>query len=133
MNNDRIQTGMVVIADVYNPFENPNSTGKGRPCIVVERQGGQVLIVGLTSKRTFRNGGARIAVPDPSALGLHGPGHLWSDRWYRVSAIDVGEVIGWVTPEAAELVIGNVRVNPRQAHALRAAAHDHHDPLPTAA
>lgn len=47
--NNHIQPGMVVIARVFNPFENPSSTGKRRPYIVTRCQDGQVLLVGLTT------------------------------------------------------------------------------------
>lgn len=132
--NDRLQPGMIAWADVRNPFENPGCGGKLRPCVVVERRGGHVLIIGMTTDTHFRSGLPRVAVPGQSRLGLaRRDGYLWADHLTRVSALDVDDPVGWITPELADVVDEHVTVTSAQIEALRQAAAAHHLPLDRAA
>lgn len=120
--NNRLLPGMIAWADVRNPKENPLCRGKRRPCIVVERQQGQVWIVGLTTETHFRNGLPRVPVPTLPHLGLTRRSHLWGDALTRVSALDIEDHIGWVTPHLAELACEHVKMTVQQAESLRQAA-----------
>jgi hypothetical protein len=98
------QPGMVVLAWVRNPFENPLSTGKIRPVVLVEREGGHWRVMGLTTKSRYRSGQKRVAVPAPTQVGLNGPGYLWGDGLTPVCALDLERPIGWCDLLLAEAI-----------------------------
>lgn len=97
-----LQPGMVVLARVSNPFENPNSLGKVRPVVLVERLDGHWRTMGLTTRRTYNNGQPRVSVPNPYSVGLHGPSQLWGRHLTAVYVLDVGRQIGWVDASLAQ-------------------------------
>lgn len=113
------RTGSIAWCNVMNPHENPNSTGKIRPVLLVSRVGGHWLGMGLTTKPAYRNGKPRMAVPNPRSMGLHKPGFLWGRRLTRISAIDVHDVIGTCNPDLAEAVIGLANLYGPLAENLR--------------
>jgi len=116
--------GDVVLADVRNPIENLNSKGKTRPFVLVCRIDGHWSGMGLTTRSHYATGVARVAIPDPEAAGLRGPGFLWGDRLTNVSALDVHRVIGCVTQPLAEAVIDLAGLSDADSEALRKAAAD---------
>lgn len=116
------QTGDIVVADVRNPIENPASKGKRRPFVLVSRVDGHWLGMGLTTNPRYAGGAPRVAVPNPTAVGLTGLGFLWGDRLTNVSVLDIDRVIGRVEPSLAEAVIALARLGCADAAALRAAA-----------
>jgi hypothetical protein len=105
-----LEAGMVVLAAVYNPFENPKSVGKVRPAVLVEREGGHWWVMGLTSKSHYQSGKPRTPVPDPARVGLAGPGYLWGDRLTSVSALDVRKPLGWCDRALAEMISSVARL-----------------------
>ena len=123
--------GEVVSVVVYNALEHAGSAGKRRPAVLVRRQGGRWLVMGLTTKPAYASGVPRVAVPDPAAVGLAGPGHLWGDRLTAVSALDVGEHIGWVDHALAEAVAELARLPAADRRALHDAAEAHHPRPPS--
>ena len=107
-------------------FENPLATGKTRPVILIEARGSQWRTLGLTTNPRYRDGGPRVAVPYPYAVGLRKAGWLWGDRLCWVSAIDVENHIGWVDQELARSVASLLRLHGPAADVLVAAAREHH-------
>lgn len=118
--------GMTVIASVKNPLENPYSTGKLRPAVLVEPVGSDWLLMGLTRKSTYGSGLPRVAVPNPNRVGLRGPGHLWGQWLTRVSVLDVSHQIGWADPQLAIAVADLAHLSPGQRRQLLRAALKHH-------
>jgi hypothetical protein len=80
--------------------------------------------MGLTTRSHYVTGAPRVAIPDPEAAGLRGPGFLWGDRLTNVSALDIHRVIGRVTSPLAEAVIDLASLSDVDSEALREAAHD---------
>jgi hypothetical protein len=96
--------GDVVLASVYNTLENRNSRGKVRPVVLTKEDGGHWLVAGLTTSPRRKNGEPRMAIPNPLAVGLRGPGHLWGNRLHNVSKIDLGRTIGHADAALALLI-----------------------------
>ena len=96
--------GNVVLACVYNPLENCKSRGKIRPVVLVEDDGGHWRVAGLTTSPRRQNGKPRVAIPNPFAVGLRGPGHLWGNRLQNVSKIDLDRTIGHADAALALLI-----------------------------
>ena len=96
--------GNVVLASVFNPLENRNSRGKVRPVVLVEQDGGHWRVAGLTTNPRRQNGEPRVAIPNPLAVGLGGPGYLWGNRLHNVSKIDLDRTIGHADAALARLV-----------------------------
>lgn len=98
-----LEPGEVVWANVNNPILNPGCRPKPRPVILLERQGGRWLVMGLTTLSTFADGTPREAVQNPAALGLSGRSYLWG-RPTRVCPADIRDHAGWVDePTATQL------------------------------
>lgn len=116
------RAGDIVVAGVRNPIENRNSKGKNRPFVLVRRVDGHWCGMGLTTSSHYANGAARVAIPDPAAAGLRGPGFLWGDRLTNVSVLDIHVVIGNIDPSLAEAVISLAGLGSMDAAALRRAA-----------
>jgi hypothetical protein len=114
--------GELVWADVRNPLENRASTGKMRPVVLVQREGGHYRTMGLTTQRTYGDGTPRVAIPNPRRVGLRGPGFLWGDKLTNVSVLDIGDHIGWSDAELAEAIITLARLGNGAAAGLRAAS-----------
>lgn len=121
-NDGTFHAGDVVVASVRNPFENPNSRGKKRPLVLVRRVDGHWRGMGLTTSPHYASGTPRLAIPDPVAAGLRGPGFLWGDRLTNVFVLDIHSTIGRVTPALAEEVISLSGLGSADAEALRKAA-----------
>jgi len=116
------QPGMLVLAWVRNPLENALSTGKIRPVVLVEREGGHWRVMGLTTRSRYSSGQNRVAVPAPARVGLNGPGYLWGDRLTRVCALDLERPIGWCDPLLAEAIADLARLPYLLRRGLEAAA-----------
>lgn len=121
-NRSANQAGEVVWINVLNAIENRFATGKERPAVLVRRDGGHWVTMGLTTRDKYLDGSPRQSIPNPRAVGLKGPGYLWGDRLTNVSAVDVGDHIGWVDEALAELIIRFARLGKLDASALRSAA-----------
>lgn len=112
------EAGEVVTASVRNPLENPASRGKDRPVVLVQRDGGQWMVMGLTTKATYADGSPRTPVPHPTAVGLNGPGYLWGEHLTRISVLDLRRHLGWVDAALAATLILQARLHPDRAAAL---------------
>jgi hypothetical protein len=86
--------GNVVLASVFNSLESRSSLGKLRPVVLVEEDGGHWRVAGLTTNPNRQDGAPRVAIPNPLAVGLRGPGYLWGNRLHNVSKIDLDRKIG---------------------------------------
>ena len=98
--------GDVVLASISNTSEDRKARGKVRPVILINLRDGQWRVIGLTTKSTYVSGDARSAIPDPAAIGLSGPGYLWSPRLACISTLDVGRIIGHVDSYTVDLLRG---------------------------
>lgn len=104
-------TGEIVTTLVTNPLENSSTRGKARPAILLTRNGCRWLVMGLTTRSSFLNGVQRTPVPNPTSCGLgRGPSFLWG-RPTWISALDVGDHIGYASADLLGLV------NPFLPHA----------------
>lgn len=117
------QPGEVVLARVSNPLENPRSTGKVRPVVLIRRRLGSWDVMGLTTNPRFRDGTPRMPVPDSSAVGLQRGGYLWGTRLTRVSVLDLDRHLGWVDAELAAALIVAADLDRMDAAALIRAVH----------
>lgn len=124
------EPGEVVWVRIFNSLESRSSTGKFRPAVLVSRDGGLWATIGLTTNSTYRDGTARVPIPNPALVGLSGPGFLWGDRLTPVAAIDVGDHIGWADTALVEAVIPLVALDGDVAEPLRRSASVHHPPAP---
>lgn len=93
------RAGQIVLVNLINGIEDRQAVGKWRPAILLRREGGQWLVLGLTTKAFYANGAPRVQLPHRPGCGLRRPSFFWSSRPARISALDVGEIIGEVGPE----------------------------------
>lgn len=96
---------------VLNPLEDPLSTGKERPAMLVSDLGQSWRVMGLTTKNHYEDGRPRTAIPDHLAVGLHAPGYLWGDRLTRVRTTDIGEFIGMADNSLIDAVVTLARAD----------------------
>lgn len=116
------RSGDVVIINLLNTLENRHTTGKRRPAVLIRRENGHWKTMGLTTNPRYLDGGARVAIPNPCAVGLRGPGWLWGNRLANVAALDVETYIGRVDDAMAESIIDLAGLEGDDAAALRDAA-----------
>lgn len=116
------RSGDVVIINLLNAIENRQTTGKRRPAVLIRRENGHWKTMGLTTNPRYRDGGARVAIPDPRAVGLRRPGWLWGNRLSNVAALDVERCIGRVDEAMADSIIELAGLDDDAAAALQDAA-----------
>jgi hypothetical protein len=118
------QCGDVVIVRHYNSIENPEARGKPRPAVLVRQQPKPQawLVMGLTTKPQHLDGTPRVPVPNPTILGLSGPGFLWGGRLTVIDSPDILRRIGRVDGPMAEAIIGLVGLGGEDRLELRRAA-----------
>lgn len=116
------RSGDVVIINLLNALENRQTTGKRRPAVLVRRENGHWRTMGLTTNPRYRDGGERVAIPNPGAVGLRGPGWLWGNRLANVAALDVERCVGRVDEAMAEAIIELAALEADDAVALQDAA-----------
>lgn len=114
--------GDVVIVNLLNALENRSTSGKRRPAVLIRRENGHWATMGLTTNPRYQGGGSRIAIPDPQAVGLRGPGWLWGARLANISVLDIEPRIGQVDEAMAEAIIALAQLDDDDATALRSAA-----------
>lgn len=114
--------GDVVIVNLLNAIENRSTRGKRRPAVLIRRENGHWATMGLTTNPRYQGGGSRIAIPDPKAVGLRGPGWLWGRRLANISVLDIGPHIGQIDPAMAEAIIALAQLDEDDAAGLRVAA-----------
>src|SRR5687767_6396864 len=115
--------GDVVWVQLLNGIENRNTTGKPRPAVLVTEDVGHWLAMGLTTLPRYQDGSPRVAIPNPLAVGLRGPGYLWGSRLARISRIDVLDRLGSVDLPLADAIIQLADLTGPMADSLRLAAH----------
>ena len=120
------EPGEIMTVRILNALEDPRAKGKARPGINVERVGGHFRVMGLTTSSRYSSGKSRLPVPDPQAIGLTAPCHFWGDRLTNVSAIDVGDHIGWIDHQTLAAMRTLVELSPEVWTALERAADLHH-------
>ena len=96
-----LYSGEIVTAAVRNPFEQRGSTGKVRCVVLLERLGASYRCMGLTAKSSFADGSPRTPVPNPTTVGLRGPGWLWGGRPISVDVLSIEDHVGTVDPALA--------------------------------
>lgn len=114
--------GDVVTVNLLNALENRRTSGKRRPAVLIRRENGHWATMGLTRNSRYQDGTPRIAIPDPQAVGLRGPGWLWGGRLANVSVLDIDTRIGQVDEALAEAIIALAQLDDDDAAALRVAA-----------
>ncbi len=117
--------GELVWARQFNSSENPATTGKFRPIVLIERRGGQWIAMGLTTKANYADGTPRVRIADPAAVGLRRPGYLWGEHTTCISVLDVDGHIGWVDLALAEAIIELARLPIQVASTLLESAATH--------
>lgn len=115
--------GDVVWVQLVNGIENRNTTGKPRPAVLVTEDVGHWLAMGLTTLPRYQDGSPRVAIPNPLAVGLRGPGYLWGSRLARISRIDVLDRLGSVDLPLSDAIIHLADLAGPVADSLRLAAH----------
>ncbi|QKJ18954.1 hypothetical protein [Microbacterium hominis] len=114
--------GDIAIAGVRNPLENSDTKGKNRPFVLVRRANGHWRGMGLTTNSHYASGEPRVAVPNPTAVGLRGRGFLWGDRLTSVCVLDIGQIIGRVDLPLATAVVTLAGLGCEDGATLRRAA-----------
>ncbi len=98
----KLRTGEVIMANIVNGIENRRASGKFRPCVIVEVPPyGCLTVAGLTSRGITRKGERRVELSDNQEWWLHGRSFIFGWRLTRLSRIDVGDHIGWLSVEDA--------------------------------
>lgn len=116
------RAGDVAIINLMNGLENPGASGKRRPAVLIRRDCGHWVVMGLTTNPSYRNATPRTAVPDPRSVGLRGAGWLWGNRLANVSVLDIDHHLGHVDAALAEAIISLADLDQADAAALRVAA-----------
>jgi len=94
----KFQPGEIVIANIVNGIENRHASSKFRPCVIIETPAyGCLTVAGLTSRAITKKGERRMEICDMQGWGLHGRSFLYGRRLTRVSRIDVGDHLGWLS------------------------------------
>jgi len=123
-----IKIGQLRLARITNPREDPMSTGKVRPVVLVEPTTTGWLVMGLTTQPRYKTSGAmRVPVPNPLRVGLFGPGFLWGSRLTHVGTDSIHKWIGWIDAPLVRAITGLARVDHLAVIELYLAA-DLHDP-----
>lgn len=98
-----LQTGEVITGNVLNGIENHHASGKVRLVVVVEVPAlGCLKVIGLTSKRITQSGKARMEILDNNNWGWRGRSFIFGERLTRLSRIDVGDHVGWISATDGE-------------------------------
>jgi hypothetical protein len=100
-----LQPGQVRWADVRNPLENPDATGKIRPVVLVEGDSRTWRVMGLTTNDSYASGSPRVSIPDWYSVGLSGPGYLWGGKLTRITTESVHGFIGWSDEPLIEAIV----------------------------
>ena len=117
-NTPTFEPGELVLADCRNSLENRAARGKYRPMVVIRREDGHLRALGLTTNPAFRSGIPRIAIPNPTSVGLFKPGYLWGDRLTRIYVGDVEKHLGTADRALVEAITVNVHLDEADMEAL---------------
>lgn len=128
-----LEAGQVRWAVVRNPVENPDSSGKIRPVVLVSEDDSSWRVMGLTTKDTYSAGGRRVPIPNWLAVGLPGPGFLWGSKLTRITTESVKGFLGWSDDHLADSIIdlASGDLTPSEIEDLRTSARLHGVPSTT--
>ena len=102
--------GAIITASVVNRVENPESTGKYRPVLLMaipDRFGIRPVVAGLTTKPLYATGAPRLRLYPVQMYG--GVSYLWSGHLIRLTEGSYRPtVIGWLNPDDAEAVLAHI-------------------------
>lgn len=130
---DGLESGQLRWAVVRNPLEDPDSSGKIRPVVLVSSDASSWRVMGLTTKQSYSTGGRRVPIRNWTAVGLSGPGFLWGNRLTRITIDSVKGFLGWSDDHLADSIIelASGDLTPNEVEDLRTSAHLHSAPLIT--
>lgn len=98
-----LQPGEVISGNVVNGIENLHASGKLRPVVVVDASmPGHLIVIGLTSRATTHKGKQRVEIVDNMDWEWRGRSYVFGGRLTRLSRIDVGDHIGWISANDGE-------------------------------
>jgi hypothetical protein len=98
-----LKPGEIITGNVVNGIENGRASGKFRPVVVVEAPAlGCLKVIGFTSKGTTQTGKRRVEMLDNSEWGWRGRTFIFGERPTRLSRIDVGDHLGWISTKDGE-------------------------------
>lgn len=117
-NTPTFEPGELVLADCRNSLENRAARGKYRPMVVIRREDGHLRALGLTTNPAFRSGVPRIAIPNPTSVGLYKPGYLWGDRLTCIYVGDVEKHLGMADRALLEAIFASVNLDEDDMEAL---------------
>jgi hypothetical protein len=93
-----LHPGEVITGDIFNGIEDRHATGKTRLVVVVDASNpGAILVIGLTSKGVTKLGEKREELVDNHPWGWRGRTFVFGRRLSRLSRIDVGRHVGWLS------------------------------------
>ena len=98
-----LKRGEVITGNVVNGIENGHAFGKFRPVVVIEApELGCLKVIGFTSKGTTQSGKRRVEMLDTGEWGWRGRTFVFGKRPTRLSRIDVGDHLGWISTKDGE-------------------------------
>lgn len=98
-----LMPGEVITGNVINGIENRHASGKFRPVVVIEAPAlGCLKVIGLTSKGISQSGERRVEMLENREWGWRGRSYVFSVRPTRLSRIDVGDHLGWISTADGE-------------------------------
>lgn len=98
-----LQPGEVITGNILNGIENRHASGKVRLVVVVEAtDSGCLKVIGLTSKGMTQSGERRVEMYDNQEWGWRGRSFVFGERLTRLSRIDVGDHVGWISAADGE-------------------------------
>jgi hypothetical protein len=124
--------GQVRWAVVRNPLENPDSSGKIRPVVLLSADDTSWRVMGLTTKETYSTGGRRVPIQNWVTVGLPGPGFLWGNKLTRITTESVKGFLGWSDDHLADSIVAlaSSDLTPTEIEDLRTSARLHGVPSP---
>jgi hypothetical protein len=102
-----VPDGAIAFVRVHNLKEDPVSTGKPRPALILRRWSGWIQTACMTTQEMYMSTGyPRLAVPYASALGLssHRQGYFWTETLRPLTDDSIVRVVGHATAELIECI-----------------------------
>ena len=117
-----LQPGEVITGNVVNGIENRQATGKVRlVAVIAAPPSGCLLVAGLTSKGVTQRGEQRMQILDNGSWGWRGCTYVYGKRLTRLSRIDVGCHVGWLSPRDAAALAAEFGLDENWANTGEAA------------
>lgn len=100
-----LRPGEVIYGNVVNGIENRSTSGKFRPCVIIEVPPfGGLTVAGLTSQGITKKDELRVELTDNQGWRTTGRSFLFGRRLTRLARIDVGDHGGWLSERDAAIV-----------------------------